>query len=519
MQTGGMGQAIRFAAALLAALLPLLASAAERRVTIAFTNDFESAYDPVEAWWRDDIGRIGGIAELATLVDRLRSDSEAFFLFDAGDIFTGTLAQRTHGAVSFDLMALMGYDAMVIGNHEFEYGWQVLAEQKNRVAFPVLGANLFYRGSAHPFAQPWTIVERSGVRVGVVGVMGQDAGTALIPSHIAGLDVRDPASVIAPVVARLREECDLVVVLTHQGMTAPMQTNDEADATVQRGNAANLALAGAVPGIDAILAGHTDAGTREPLRHPDTGTVVMQTFGQGQHLGVLEFTIDDDGARFEGGRLEPVNADALEPDPVVAARLAQYRARHPDLFDPVGSTTDALTRAYYRESSLGNALADVVRDAAGAEIGLMPSGALRRDLPGGVVRRVDLLDAFPFEDRVARVVLSGKVLSRVIEQGLSLERGLLQVSGLEVEYDPARPAGNRLVAVRVGGRPLDDEARYVVGTLEILAEGGDRYEQFGDAERVEMLDTRFAEALLHAFRVAEVVRVPASGRYRVVGEP
>ena len=508
-----MGPVIRHVFCLFAALLPLLAAAAERRVTIAFTNDFESAYDPIDAWWRDDIARIGGIAELATLVDGLRAGADAFFLFDAGDIFTGTLARRTRGAVSFDLMALVGYDAMAIGNHEFEYGWQVLAEQKNRVAFPVLGANLFYAGTDHPFAQPWTIIERNGVRVGVVGIMGRDAATALIPSHIAGLDVRDPAETVAPIVARLRGDCDLVVVLTHQGMTAPMQTDDEADAAVQRGNAANLALAGTVPGIDAILAGHTDAGTREPLLHPATGTVVMQTFGQGQHLGVLEFVVDDDGARFIDGRLLPVDADALAPDPRVAARLAEYRARHADLFEPIGETAEALTRRYYRESTLGNAFADIVRDAAGADVGLMPSGALRRDLPAGTVRRVELLDAFPFEDRVARVTLRGDVLERVLEQGLSLERGLLQVSGLEVAYDPTRPAGERITAVRVGGVPLDPSGRYAIGTLEILAEGGDSYVQFADAEAVTLFDETFADVLLAAFRRAEVVARPDTGRY------
>lgn len=505
-------------AAAVFALLPALALGDEQRVTIAFTNDFESAYDPVEAWWRDDIARIGGIAELATLVDSLRESSETFFLFDAGDIFTGTLAQRTQGAVSFDLMALMGYDAMVIGNHEFEYGWEVLADQKNRVAFPVLGANLFYRNTEHPFAQPWAIIERDGVRVGVIGVMGQDAGTALIPAHIAGLEVRDPAAVIAPIVKRLRAECDLVVVLAHQGQTAPMQTNDEADDTVQRGNEANLALARAVPGIDVILAGHTDAGTREPLVEPLNGTVVMQTFGQGQHLGVLEFDVTASGTQFVGGRLDAVNADRLKPDAAVSERLDAYRSQHADLYAAIGQTAAPLTRRYYVESTLGNAFADIVRDAVDAQIGLMPSGALRRDLPQGAVRRVDLLDAFPFQDRVARIELTGDVLARVLEQGLSLERGLLQVSGLDVAYDPARPSGTRLASVLVNGAPLDPDAVYTIGTLEILAAGGDQFTQFSDATSNELLPLSFADALLRAFESRELVSVPDVGRYRVVSD-
>ncbi|MEO0346873.1 MAG: bifunctional UDP-sugar hydrolase/5'-nucleotidase [Pseudomonadota bacterium] len=506
------------AVAAVLALLPAFVLGAEQRVTIAFTNDFESAYDPVEAWWRDDMTRIGGIAELATLVESLRETSQTLFLFDAGYIFTGTLAQRTQGAISFDVMALMDYDAMVIGNHEFEYGWEVLAEQKNRVAFPVLGANLFYRGTEHPFAQPWAIIERDGVRIGVIGVMGQDAGTALIPAHIAGLDVRDPTEVIAPIVKRLRAECDLVVVLAHQGETAPMQTNDEADDTVQRGNEANLALARAVPGIDVILAGHTDAGTREPLVEPVNGTVVMQTFGQGQHVGVLEFAVTVSGLQFVSGRLEAVNADQLVPDAAVSERLDAYRSQHADLYASIGQTAAPLTRRYYEESTLGNALADIVRDAADAQIGLMPSGALRRDLPQGTIRRVDLLDAFPFQDRVARIELTGAVLARVLEQGLSLERGLLQVSGLDIEFDPERPPGSRLVSARVNGAPLDADEIYTVGTLEILAAGGDQFTQFSDATSNELQALSFADALLQAFEARELVPAPETGRYRAVSD-
>ncbi|MEM8981389.1 MAG: bifunctional UDP-sugar hydrolase/5'-nucleotidase [Pseudomonadota bacterium] len=496
---------------LLSALIivaPVLTSA-DQRVTIAFTNDFESAYDPVAAYWRDDIDNIGGIAELATLVELIRSESDVFFLFDAGDIFTGTLARLTRGAVSFDLMALIGYDAMVIGNHEFEYGWQEFEAQQHRVPFPVLGSNLFYAGTTHAFAKPYTIIERGGIRVGVVGILGQDAATALIPSNIAGLDVAKPTAVVRRWVQRLRDDCDLVIVLTHQGMTAPMQTDDEADAAVQRGNAANLELAGAVTGIDAILAGHTDAGTRTPLIHPATGTVVMQTFGQGQHLGVLEFVKGDDGGvSFESGRLVVVNADELEPSLPVAERLAEYRAQHADVYTVVGQLDAPLTRRYYAESSQGNAFADIVRHAAGADVGLMPSGALRKDIAAGDVRRVDLLDAFPFEDRVARVVLPGSVLRDVLEQGLSLERGFLQLSGISIRYDLNQPIGQRLVEALVGGAPLMDAQLYTVGTVEILAKGGDRYTQFAAASDSELLELGFGDALLAAFAGTRVSAPP-----------
>lgn len=496
----------------IACLLAEVGSAEERRVTLAFTNDFESAYDPVDAYWRDDIARIGGIGELATLVATIRREADTFFLFDAGDIFTGTLARRTRGAVAFDLMALIGYDAMAIGNHEFEYGWRVLAEQMHRVPFAVLGTNLFYAGTSHPFARPYTIIERDGIRVAVIGILGQDAATALIPSNIAGLDVAKPDALVQRWVTKLKPDADLVVVLTHQGQTAPMQTDDEADTTVQRGNIENLRLAGAVDGIDALLAGHTDAGTREPLVHPQTGTVVMQTFGQGQHLGVLEFVVNDGDVRFIDGRLIPVDADKYPPDAAVTTRLADYRSRNKDLYLPLGSVDAALTRRYYAESTMGNAFADIVRASADAEIGLMPAGALRRDIAAGTVRAVDLLDAFPFEDRVARVRLRGAVLRAVLEQGLSLERGFLQVSGLRIGYDLTRPRGSRLLSAAVNDKPLDDDTIYTVGTLEILAARGDRFVQFADADAIEMLDTTFADVLVAAFAGEQTYRTPLVDR-------
>ncbi|MEN7341791.1 MAG: 5'-nucleotidase C-terminal domain-containing protein, partial [Pseudomonadota bacterium] len=329
-------------------------------------------------------------------------------------------------------------------------------------------------------------------------------------SRSNALNRRTPIDVVKPLVKKLRAECDLIVVLTHQGPTAPMQTDDEADPSVFRGNDANLALAGAVTGIDAVLGGHTDAGTRDPLIHPDTKTVVMQTFGQGQHLGLLEFEITGDEASFVGGSLQTVNADALAPDPKVAERLAAYRAAHPDLYEIVGELDGSLTRRYYAESTMGNAFADIVAKAAGTTIGLMPSGALRRDIEGGPVRRVDLLDAFPFEDRVARVQMKGETLLAVLEQGLSLERGFLQVSGLDVTFDLDLPVGSRVKKVLVGDTPLDRDAIYSVATLEIMAQGGDQYTQFNDAKSVDWIDGSFAEHLLAAFASGKASLAPST---------
>lgn len=484
-----------------------------RSITLLFTNDLESAYEPVDAFWRDDMARIGGYAQLATLIKQQRALAPSALLLDAGDIFTGTIAKRTQGRIAFELMDAMGFEAMAIGNHEFEYGWEVLAEQMRQAPFHVLAANLRYRDTGRPFAKGSVILERDSVRIGVIGIIGRDAATALIPSNIAGLIVDDPIETTRKEVERLDPITDLIVVLTHQGATAPMQTNDEADPSVYRGNAANVALAGAVPGIDVILAGHTDAGTREPIQHPETGTLIMQTYGQGQHLGRLQLTVDGAGkiVDYEGTLLE-VNADDLAADQEILSILAEVNARLPDLQEVLATAEHVISRRYYQESDLGNLFADLLRSATNTDVALMPSGALRKDLPAGPIRRVDLLDAFPFEDRVAVADMSGATLKRVLEQGLSLERGLLQVSGLTLEADMSAEPGSRLIRAQVGGQPLTDELRLRVSTVEIIAKGGDLYTSFLDAYTSDLQERTFAEVLEREIAAKSALQAPPPGR-------
>ena len=485
-----------------------------REVTLLYTNDFESAYDPIPAFWRDDLEHVGGIAQLATLIDRERARAELSFLLDAGDIFTGTLAKLTRGELPFELMITMGYDAMCIGNHEFEYGWWVLRDAMQVAPFPVLAANLFYEGTDIPFTQQMVVLERDGFRIGVVGIFGRDAATALYPPHLEGLEVRDEVAAARAAVARLRPGVDLVVLLTHQGKTAPMQTDDEADPSVWRDIDADIRLAGAVEGVDVLIGGHADAGQEEPFIHPETGTLICQTYGQGTRLGLLKLTVDTeaDEVLAHDGRLLVVDSDALEPHPAVASKLAAYRARFPEIDEIVGRTAVRLTRRYNAESDLGSLMADIMRDHGATDIAFIHSGGIRADLPAGLVTREDLFDAFPFIDFVYILEMTGAQILDVLEQSLTLERGVLQVSGLEVEFDLSQPIGDRVVTVWVGEEPLKVGRSYSVTTLDFLASGADLYSGFIGAKVIRGEGPEFAELLEARFATGEPVTAPPGGR-------
>ncbi len=491
-----------------------IVQAADKKVTLLFTNDVESAYDPIPAFWLDDLERIGGIAEMTTLINQIRATNPRTFLFDSGDIFTGALAKETQGALAFDLMAIMGYDALGIGNHEFEYGVEVFGWQKNRAPFPVLSANMFYKGTNHPFAQTHTIIERAGVRIGVVGIMGRDAVSAIIPAFIAPLDVTDEAVAVQKSVDAIHDEVDVVVLLAHQGKTAPMQTDAETDPRTQRDIDADVRLAGAVRGVDVMFAGHADAGTPKPVIHPDTGTIIMQTYGQATHLGFLELTLDAAGAiKRHDGKLIPVDAVKYAPDPLVRARIASARAKFPELFEVIGRSAAYMNRKYMEESALGNLFADIFREKAGTDIAFIHPGSLRKDLPAGDIRRVDILDVYPFIDHVLTMQLNGRQIKDLIEQSLTFERGLLEISGFELAYDRSKPEGQRVLSMSRNGEPIKPEDVFTAGAPTIIANGADLFTTFTEVEKTGNAGL-ISEILLGYFASHDRVEAPALGRQK-----
>jgi 5'-nucleotidase / UDP-sugar diphosphatase len=265
----------RFGPLVLALLTATNASSADetaREVTILYTNDFHSAFDPIPAYWLAGSPRLGGAAHLATLVEKIRARERPVFLFDTGDMFTGMLSNLTRGEALMEMMRAMSYDAMTIGNDEFDYGSENFTRQMNSVAFPVLGANIFYKGTDHPYARPSVIVEKDAVRVGVIGIIGEDARSVALPSGITSLDFHDPVPIVRALVRELRDRVDVVVVLAHQGKTGPMQTDAEARPEVQRDFDEDVRLCGEVPGIDVFVGGHAHRGIEVPFVHPANGT-------------------------------------------------------------------------------------------------------------------------------------------------------------------------------------------------------------------------------------------------------
>ena len=491
-----------------------------REVVLIHTNDVESAIDPIPAFWMDGSPLMGGAAHIKTMVDEIREEEAAkgnpVFLFDSGDMFTGLLSRLTLGEVMMEMMITLGYDAMAIGNHEFDYGSQNFLEKMNRVPFPVLSANTFWKGTDFRYARPHAVLEREGLRVGVIGVIGQDAMSVVLPSLVADLEFRDPIPYVRASVEELKPITDLIVVLAHQGKTGPMQSDQENDPEVWRDFDEDVALTTAVPGIDIFLGGHAHRGIDPPFVNPETGTIISQTFGHGTRVGVFRLFVDPATGsvdRHEGGLVTPWSAE-YPADPLMTAKMDSFKRAFADQMRPtIGELSERLVRKYRRESSLGNFVADVIRSSTGANVGLTNAGGLRADLAAGEVTLGAVRDALPFLNTVVTVEMTGAQLAEILEQGFSLERGMIQVSGLRAVLDLERAIGERLVELDIDGEPVQMDRHYVVATNSFLAEGGDLYTTFNGLEWIKHDQRTLAEVVIaHLEALDGVVPLPEGGR-------
>ena len=481
--------------------------------TLLYTNDFHSAFEPIPAYWLRGSPRFGGAAHLAALVERERAAAGTSFLLDSGDMFTGTLSHLTHGEALMELMTVMRYDALGAGNHEFDYGWQTFDAAITRVPFPVLCCNIHYRTGGARFTRPYTILERNGVRLGVVGVMGLNAAHyTIMPSKVAELEFTDPVEETKACIAELRPTVDAIVVLAHQGLPGAMQTDAENDPEVQRPLDEDLKFCADVPGIDVYIAAHSHHGLDQPIIHPDTKTIVTQTYGYGTRLGRLRLKVKDRRIVAHDVELLKVWSDELPEHPGVAARLAHYRGRVADeIGAPFGRAAERIIRKYNRESPLGALITDAMRERAGSEVALMNAGGLRADLPEGDIDRGRVLDAFPFLNDTVTVALSGRDLKGAIEYGLSLTAGMVQGSGLRATYDLKRPVGSRLISLQAGGQPVEDTRIYRVATNSFLAEGGDGYASFRQGRVVDR-HPQLSAVLTDYIRGKKTITSPPMGR-------
>lgn len=466
-----------------------------------------------------DGGR-GGLAEFGGFLRNLRTareeDGGAVMLLDAGDTFQGGLdSNLSEGAVVVDAYNALGYTALAIGNHDFEFGERdestgdardtdprgALKAAADRARFPFLAANVIDASSGTPVQwpniQPSALVEAGGVSVGLIGVMTADGLTKTLAANVGGLRTAALAPTIAKEARALRARgARLVVVVSHAGGGCE-RFEHPSDLSSCDGDSEIFDVARQLPAglVNVIVAGHTHAR----VAHSVAGIAIIQAGSVGQAFARVDVTFDRRASQVQRVRIHPpreicawerpagvcqsrgngvrpvYEGRPVEPDNAVDVAMADQLARVQDRrAAPLGIVAASpLSRAPYPESALANAFADAVRDTlrdvdAAVSYGA-GMGGLRADVPAGPVSFGVLYDVFPFDNRVVRVHLTGDDVRAVLTEQVRRRRGRLTgLSGIRATVRCAAE-GPVVDIVRQDGRVIPGSERMVVAVPEYSA--------------------------------------------------
>lgn len=461
-------------------------------IDLLTVNDFHGAITSVDK-------NPGAAVMAGYLKAQAAKNPAATLIVSAGDMFQGTPdSNLLYGKTVMQLLNIIGFDAMALGNHEFDWGLAVLKERTAEASFPLLAANILDKDTLQPvdFVKRYVIIEKQGVKIGVIGIVTPETAVTTSPKIVSGFVFGDPAATLNSLIPEVRGKgADIIVVVTHlasySGELAGEVSGDAAD------------LAGSVPGIDVIVSGHS----HQKVAGKVNAVPIVQAGYSGRVVGKISLVYMKNSREIVASTVavDDVTGREVAPDPLVSAIVARSQVEIAPVKSKIfGTTLHGLAHDRYELSPLGQWVADRMREAANADIALQNGGGLRTSILAGTITAGDLYAVIPFDNTLYRVEMTGAKILAALEFGIGNKTfGTVQFSGLKVKYDAAQPEGQRIMSVvLLDGSPLEKEKTYTVATNDFLVEGGDGFSMIKDAPRAVDLFMPLRDVIAEAVRKA-----------------
>jgi len=535
-----------FAALALLALLTASASAADTwSLIVVYSNDVHGGVDSSKAVFMNPEmpPDLGGGASGARMIRQMREHAKktgkGFLLLDTGDIFQGTLVgTNTRGEAVMRYMNEVGYDAWVIGNHEFDLGRDVCEALMKQAEFPTLSANIYdstAAGITH-FAQPYLLKDYGALKIGVVGITTSGTTRAAFEENVRKLYFAPETTSLAAYRDSVRAlGADVVIAACHLGLPfSRWEAWDDLERREKEGwksgyvrNAFELARR--VDGIDILFAGDIHVGYQEPWVDPVTHTPCFQGYGRGTNLLAVEFEFDLHTKKLIGwkpfaddGTLVTLFTERFPRDRDVAETIDTVVARVEQGFnEKIGEAVAPILRSGEGETPLGNLVTDAMRWKLKGDLAITNKGGIRTDLPGGIITPRDVFNVLPFDNTLGAVNVSGAFFRELLEDKVAYGGSGLDVSGAVVRVDRSKPRGERVVKLEIGGQPYDPAATYRLVTTDYLLEGNSGMEKLAAlrSEAAVESGTYMRDAVIEYIQTHSPLEPKLDGRWVVQGQP
>jgi 5'-nucleotidase/UDP-sugar diphosphatase len=504
-------------------LLALTAQARAAAIAVYHTSDAHGWYMARPAAWDNANSKrlIGGFAALSA---HLKQETTPYILLDSGDMFQGTPEGIfTKGLASAILMNQLGYSAAVPGNHDYDYTEASLRALAAKAGFPLLAANIFLKDSPETrpdYLMPYTIVEKAGKKIAVLGLAGKHTATSTRPENVKHLDFRDEAAAAAATLPEIKAlQPDAVIALAHLGIDEIISVKiiDITTYTFTPQMASTLDVARAAPGIDLVLGGHDHTAILKGYKDPVSGVWFGES-GYGLSY-VTRALLDFDDATSElrdiTVEIVPLWVDVTGQDPAVLKTVAGFTAGVEGAMGRVVGKAkgDLNFSPAGLDSAIGNLLCDLTVKAAGTDMAFHNTKAIRAEIKKGDVKLRDLYQAFPFDNDIITMRLSGAQIMRLVADNVIAGNMYMQVSGLEVAYKlgpDGKAAGIRLTR---NGKAIKGDDEFTVATNDYLAFGGNGGDVFAGGRDIKDTMIPVRDLMLKAFEKGPV-KPPKTGRVK-----
>ncbi|HHX62715.1 MAG TPA: LysM peptidoglycan-binding domain-containing protein [Epulopiscium sp.] len=441
-----------------------------KHITIIHTNDTHSRVAT------DEKGGSIGFEKIATLVKQAKTENPNTLVVDAGDTLHGqTFATISKGQSIVDLMNIVGYDVMVPGNHDFNYGQERLLELKETMAFPLIAANII-KADGSSLLSPYVIKEVDGIKIAIFGLSTPETAFKTSPNNVIGLTFEDPSVAAQRMVDELKDKADVIIALAHLGLDE--SSTYRSDIVAEK-----------VTGIDLIIDGHSHTTLEEGKLV--NGTLIAQTGDYDKNLGYVDLQIKDGKITEKKARLiKYEDAKEIESDEEVLKLFADVDTKNSKTTSVVvGNTPIDLdgTRenARMKQTNLGSVIADAMLHQTNADVAITNGGGLRASIEKGDITQGQVITVLPFGNYVKMIEVKGSTLLAAMERGVSsypeLDGGFPQVGGMTYTFNASKPANERITEILVGGKKLDESKTYKLATNDFMSIGGDNYTMFKDA--------------------------------------
>ena len=514
------------------------------QITILGTTDLHGNINPIDYYTNKADNR--GFAKVATLIKRVRKEQPNALLVDSGDTIQGSPLESFHSRKNNTrtdpmmlVMSSLAYDAMAVGNHEYNFGLKVLEKARGEAKFPWLSGNTYEKGTQRTHYKPYIVKEVAGVKIGILGLTTPGVPYWDNPPNYAGLEFREPLAEAHKWVSTLRtqEKVDVVVIAMHMGLGEDLRTGEASPGQIPHENEA-ISIAKEVPGVDVIFMGHTH---RDVPSLYINGVLLTQANHWGRHLARADVYLQKDPAGWrvyaKSARTIPAD-DRVEPDPEIVKLAEPYDRQTQDwLGRVVAESPEDLTAedARFRDTAILDLIQKVQLEAGKADVSMVASFNQQARIEKGPVTVRDIAELYVYENTLVVLEVTGQQLKDALEHSAKYyntyeagktPRELINekipaynfdiAEGVTYDLDISKPIGSRIQNLRFKGQPLSLTRKLRLATNNYRVNGGGGYTMYKNAPVVYRSSEEIRELMIDWLERHKTIPTKPNNNWRIV---